>query len=314
VKRWWYLGLLLFFQTVWADAVVRSRPFIVAIDAGHGGEDPGAVGAKGTREKDVVLQMAKKLSYLINQKPGMKAVLVREDDSYVHLRKRMHHARAHNADLFISIHADSYHDSTAYGASVFVLSKRGASSEAARWLAKKENEADLIGGISLTDKDSMLASVLLDLSQSASSSASLELGEAVLQELHKIVPLHKKKVESAGFMVLKSPDIPSILVETGFISHKTGETNLRKEDYQWKIAHAILKGVQRYADRRVPTVITATPPPTTPRKSFSYVVRSGDTLFSVAQKHRLSVDTLKHHNRLKDNALQIGQVLTIPTP
>ena len=230
----------------------RRHPFIVVIDAGHGGADPGAVGKKGTREKDVVLSIAKKLQQLINQTPGMKAVMTREGDHYIGLRQRVVHARSHKADLFISIHADSYHNTAAYGASVYMLSQRGASSTAARWIAERENRADLVGGVRLNDKDATLASVLLDLSQAASGAASLELGQAVLKELDKSVATHKKHVESAGFAVLKAPDIPSILVESGFLSNPLGEQRLRTADYQWNVAHSIMKGIHHYRNRRAP--------------------------------------------------------------
>ncbi len=319
-----------------SDAVVKSRPFIVAIDPGHGGQDPGAIGSRGTREKDIALTIAKKLQHLVNQQAGMKGVLIRDGDYYVHLRERTRLARKHGADLFISIHADSYKNSSAHGASVFVLSKRGASSEAARWLAAHENQADLIGGVSLNDKDSVLASVLLDLSQTASNSASIDLGEAVLRELDKIVPLHKRKVESAGFMVLKSPDIPSILVETGFISNRKGEENLKRDEYQWKLARAIMQGVLHYTDRRPPPVLvesvsnvavveveekaphTLASPSVTKEEGVAvasqiHVVSRGETLFSVARKYKVPVQMLRSYNHMSDNTLKTGQTLKIPS-
>lgn len=225
----------------------RVRPFVVVIDAGHGGHDSGAVGRRGTYEKDVVLSMAKKLESLIEKEPGMKAVMVRKGDYYVGLRQRRLLARQHHADLFISIHADSYPNSAAYGASVYILSQKGASSEAAKFLADRENRADLVGGFDLQDKDVMLASVLLDLSQSANANASYHLAQELLAELHKVVPLHKKHVERAGFMVLKSIDIPSVLVETGFISHPQGEAHLKSQSYQWDIARALMKGIREVA-------------------------------------------------------------------
>ena len=225
---------------------VALTNFTVAIDAGHGGEDPGASGPTGIREKNVVLAISRELKTLIDKQPGMRAYMVRDGDYYVGLRQRMVKARKAQADLFISIHADAFHRPSAHGASVFTLSDRGASSEAARWLAEQENRADLVGGVSLDDKDNMLASVLLDLSQTASSEASYTLGKAVLTNLGYFAHLHKPTVQQAGFMVLKSPDIPSILVETGFISNPQGERDLRHPAYQKKIASAILNGINAY--------------------------------------------------------------------
>lgn len=230
---------------------LSTRDFIVAIDPGHGGEDSGAVNKEtGLREKDVALSVAKKLSHLINSQRGMKAFLVRSGDYYVGLRNRMTIAREQGADLFISIHADSFIDPRASGAAVFVLSEKGASSEAARWLAESENRADLIGGVSLDNKSGMLASVLLDLSQTASKSASQELGSHLIQQLGKVTDLHHKTVQHAGFMVLKSPDIPSVLVELGFISNKKGEKALASESHQKLLANALLSGVKTYIAKR----------------------------------------------------------------
>ena len=224
----------------------RTRPFVIILDPGHGGHDSGAVGRKGTYEKNVVLAIAKKLESLIQKDPNLKAVMVRKGDHYVGLRQRQLFARQHRADLFISIHADSYPNSQAYGASVYILSHKGATSEAAKFLADRENRSDLIGGLRLQDKDEMLASVLLDLSQSANTQASFHFAQTLLHELHQVVPLHKKQVERAGFMVLKSIDIPSVLVETGFISHPQGEAHLKSQSYQWDIAYALMKGIQEY--------------------------------------------------------------------
>jgi N-acetylmuramoyl-L-alanine amidase len=219
---------------------------VIAIDAGHGGEDPGAHGLQGTEEKQVVFAIAKKLAKLINAQPDMKAVMVRKGDYYVGLRKRMQLARKANADLFISIHADAFQDATVKGSSVYVLSRSGASSEAALWLAKSENASDLIGGVSLEDKEDVLASVLLDLSQSATEEVSLNVAKSVLKNCRTVGGLHKNEVQNAGFMVLKSPDIPSILVETAFISNPDEEQNLLNIDYQTKMAAAIFNGVREY--------------------------------------------------------------------
>jgi N-acetylmuramoyl-L-alanine amidase len=224
----------------------RQRDFIVAIDAGHGGEDPGAIGPKGTREKDVVLQMAKELHAQMSKQKGLKPVLVRGGDYYIPLRTRIVKARQAQADLFISLHADAFKRAHAKGASVFTLSSRGASSEAARWLAESENRADLIGGVSLNDKDDVLAKVLLDLSQTVSSESSFTVGNLVLRKLGRVTDLHGNQVQQAGFAVLKSPDIPSILIETEFISNPQSEQKLRSKVYQREVAQAILAGVNEY--------------------------------------------------------------------
>lgn len=227
-------------------AVSTQKTFVVAIDAGHGGEDPGARGPHGTREKDVVLAIARTLAAEINKEPGMRAVLIRDGDYYVGLRQRIVKARKYQSDLFISIHADAFTHQRAHGASVFTLSEGGASSEAARWLAASENRADLVGGVSLNDKDDVLTSVLLDLSQTASKESSLSLGQAVLNNLSHITALHGKQVQQAGFAVLKSPDIPSILVETEFISNPQSEKKLRSPEYHKEVAHSILGGIKTY--------------------------------------------------------------------
>ena len=224
----------------------QKRDLIVAIDAGHGGDDPGATGPKGTKEKHVVLAIARKLRDLVNKKPGMKAMMIRNGDYYISLRGRTKKARRLGADIFISIHADAFKNPQAHGSSVFILSSRGASSEAAKWLAKKENEADLVGGVSLDDKDDMLAKMLLDLSQTASIEASNSAASRVISQLSRIGDSHKSTVERAGFVVLKSPDIPSLLIETGFISNPKEERLLKTSYYQKKIAKAILSGVEGY--------------------------------------------------------------------
>lgn len=237
----------------------NTRPFIVAIDAGHGGEDTGAVGRKkGTHEKEVVLHVAKKLKAMIDKEPHMKAFLVREGDYFIPLRRRMAIAREGGADLFISLHADSALNAQAKGASVYCISQRGASSEAAKWLADRENKADLVGGVSLGDKDNTLASVLLDVSQTHTQNSSDELGAHVLESLGEVTDIHLKHVEHAGFMVLKSPDIPSILVELGFISHAIGEEKLRSHTHQQTLAEAVLQGIKNYCAKRTLPLIAPT--------------------------------------------------------
>ncbi len=225
---------------------LRARMLIVAIDAGHGGEDPGARGKKGSYEKNVTLAIARKVKALMDDTPNMRGVLIRDGDYFIPLIGRVAKARQVNADLFVSIHADAFIKPDARGSSVFALSEHGATSAAARWLAKKENEADLIGGVNIAVKDPYLARTLLDLSQTATINDSMKLAKHVLHELGGINDLHRGQVEQAGFAVLKSPDIPSILVETAFISNPSEERRLNDEDYQMKLANAILGGVKRY--------------------------------------------------------------------
>lgn len=229
-----------------------QRLIIVAIDAGHGGEDPGAVGPSGLYEKDVVLSIAQKLRARINAQPGMRAMLTRESDYFVPLQDRVGKARRVQADLFVSIHADAFMNPQARGASIFALSDKGATSAAARWMAKRENASDMVGGVNIKAKDSAVMRALLDMSTTAQIKDSLKLGQAVLSHLGKVGKLHKPRVEQAGFAVLKAPDIPSILVETGFISNPDEESKLRDEDYQSKLADALMSGIKRYFERNPP--------------------------------------------------------------
>lgn len=253
----------------------HGRDIIVAIDAGHGGVDPGSIGKRGTREKNVTLAIARRLKERIDAEPGMRAVLTRDRDHFIELRERITRARKQQADMFISVHADAFRDRSVVGSSVYVLSARGASDESARWLADRENAADLVGGVSLDDKDSVLASVLLDLSQGASMSASIAAAEKVMDELDRIGNVTRRGVKHAGFIVLKSPDIPSILIETAFISNPTEETRLNDPRHQQRLAEAIHKGVRAYfysspppgtrvaqlrASPRAPTVVASAPP------------------------------------------------------
>jgi N-acetylmuramoyl-L-alanine amidase len=289
----------------------RARDVVVAIDAGHGGEDPGAIGPRHkTKEKTITLSIAKRLKRLIDAQPGMRGELTRTGDYFISLRKRMDLARQHRADLFLSIHADAFRDKRVHGASVFVLSRRGASSEAARWLAAKENASDLVGGVSLDDKDDVLASVLLDLSQSATQHASLSAATQVYRQLGKVGKTHGKRVQQAGFMVLKSPDIPSMLVETGFISNPGEERNLRDPNHQERMAKAIMRGVTVYFQEA--------PPPGTllaekQQKTLKHVIVRGDTLSEIADRYQVSLATLRRENQIRsDNHIRIGQVLVIP--
>ncbi len=227
-----------------------GKPFVIAIDAGHGGRDPGAIGTRGTREKDISLSLAKKMKSVINQSSGYRAVLTREGDRFIPLRKRVQTARKAEADIFVSLHANSFRSKNAKGASVYALSMRGASSEAARLIAKKENAADLIGGISLDDKDDLIASVLLDLSQTATIQDSLDLGSDVLNQLGRVSKLQKNQVQQAGFAVLKAPDMPSILIETAFLSNPTEERKLRDPKHQHKLAKAVFGGIKAHLKHR----------------------------------------------------------------
>lgn len=235
-----------------ADRPKVARMATIVIDPGHGGEDPGAIGRHGSREKDITLTISKRLKALIDAEPEMRAVLTRDADFYVPLQVRVDKARRVKADLFVSVHADAFIRPNARGSSVFALSERRATSEAARWLAKKENEADLVGGVNIDVKDKYLAQTLLDLSQTATIDHSLRLGHAVLGELGQVNTLHKARVEQASFAVLKSPDVPSILVETAFISNPEEEKRLNDETYQDQLARAILAGIKRYLAKHPP--------------------------------------------------------------
>jgi len=303
----------------------KKRDLIVAIDAGHGGDDPGARGPRGTKEKHVVLSIARKLRDMVNKKPGMKAVMIRNGDYYISLRGRTKKARKLNADIFISIHADAFKNPKARGSSVFILSSRGATSEAAKWLAKKENEADLVGGVSLDDKDDMLAKMLLDLSQTATIEASNSAASRILSRLTRIGDTHKNRVERAGFVVLKSPDIPSLLVETGFISNPKEEKLLRSASYQKKLAGAILSGVNGYFKQYpIPGTIYAKESVVKPlnRELLSSAMKKvihkhkvvrGDTLSGISKRYQVSMSAIKRVNRMKSNTLYLGKVLSIPS-
>jgi N-acetylmuramoyl-L-alanine amidase len=287
-----------------------DRDVIIAIDAGHGGEDPGAIGPSGTREKDVTLAIARTLAQVIEAEPGMTAVLIRDGDYYLPLQRRYMLAREARADLFVSIHADAFHDQRASGSSVYVLSPRGASSEAARWLAERENRSDLVGGVSLADKDDLLAAVLLDLSQGATLEASHRAARHVLDALSSLGRVHKREVERAGFMVLRSPDVPSLLIETAFISNPAEERRLRDPAHQRRIAAAVLEGIRRY--------FAETPPPGTllarqqGERPLKHVVQPGETLSAIARRHRVSLTALRAANGLRGDRVRAGEILTIP--
>ncbi|GGY75641.1 N-acetylmuramoyl-L-alanine amidase [Marinobacter zhanjiangensis] len=300
------------------DQSDSKRDIIVVIDAGHGGEDPGAIGPAGTREKDVVLAMARELERLIDSKPGYEARLTRTGDYYIDLRRRILLARKHKADLFVSVHADAFRSPQPRGASVFALSQRGATSETARWLARSENRSDLIGGeggVTLGDKDDVLAGVLLDLSMTASINASVGVGGFILNELGGVTRLHKQGVEQASFVVLKSPDIPSILVEAGFISNPREERNLASSDHQRKVSRAVFEGIDAYFNNVPPpgTLLAWQKRQQGGGAAGEYRIRRGDTLSAVARRNQVSVEALKQVNGLTDDVVMVGQTLQIPS-
>jgi N-acetylmuramoyl-L-alanine amidase len=291
----------------------RGRDVVVVIDAGHGGEDPGASGRGGAREKDVVLAIARRLRTEIDTQPGMRAVMVRDGDYFVSHRQRMQVAHDARADFFISIHADSYRHSDAKGATVYVLSEKGASDEAALVLAQRENASDLIGGVSLADKDQILARVLLDLSQNASLSASTAAGERLIRRMAAVTTMRKREVQQAPFLVLKSPDIPSVLVETAYISNPREEAALRSTAYQSSLATALRQGIVDYFAANPPQgsyfaarsdAVTGEP--------LRHVIARGETLSGIAERYRVSSQSIRRSNSLRSDVLRVGQVLTIP--
>lgn len=319
----------------------KPRKVVVAIDAGHGGDDPGAKGASGTYEKNVTLAVARELAGLIDRQPGMKAVLTRDGDYFIPLKRRYQIARENKADLFVSIHADAFSSSDARGSSVWVLSPRGAGSEASRWLADRENRADLVGGVSLDDKDDTLASVLLDLSQGYTMEASNAVANDVLKALAKLGPTHRGYVERANFVVLRSPDVPSVLVETAFITNPVEEKKLKSPEHREQLAQAILQGVRNYFQSTPPpgTLFAYNagrePPAPAPQQVAArgagsggnggasgndadsaqalHRVLRGETLSGIAQEYGVSLDELRSANRIDgDVGLRAGAVLVIP--
>lgn len=291
-----------------------QRDLVVAIDAGHGGEDPGAIGRAGTREKDVTLRIARLLAERINAEPGMRAVLTRTGDYFVPLRERIRRARAQQADMFVSIHADAFINRSVRGSSVYILSQRRASSEAARWLAERENAADLIGGVSLDDKNGVLATVLLDLSQNAAISASRDAAQQVLGELDRVGQLKTSQVQFGSFAVLTAPDIPSMLVETAFISNPEEEQRLRDPRHQQRLAAAIHSGVRRYFyDNPPPGSRVAMLAAQERGQPLRHVVASGESLDDVAVRYAVSPEALRRANGIAGAAVAAGTVLAIPS-
>jgi N-acetylmuramoyl-L-alanine amidase len=290
-------------------AASSERDMIVAIDAGHGGEDPGAIGPGGTYEKKVTLAIAQELERRINDMPGMTAVLIRTGDYFIPLQERYARARKAEADLFLSVHADAFRDFRVRGSSVYVLSRSGASSEAARLLAQSENKSDLIGGVKLDRGDDMLSSVLLDLSQSAALEYSNSAAEELLEQLGSVGRRHRARVERANFVVLRSPDVPSVLIEVGFISNPQDEQNLNSVNHRRQVAQAIATGVQRHFQRTAPqgTWFAAN------RARDRHVVARGDTLGVIAQRYQVSINQLREANNLNGDVIHPGAVLLIPS-
>lgn len=295
-------------------APAGPRTIVIAIDAGHGGEDPGALGRRyRTREKDVTLAVARELARLVAQTPNMKALLIRDGDYYVGLRSRFQKARKNRADVFVSIHADAVPGKQARGSSVYALSERGATNAMARHLADRENAADLIGGVSLGDKDSVLARVLLDMSHSKTIEHSLLLGEDILGEIKHVGRLHQRRVLQAGFAVLKSPDIPSVLVETAFISNPDEEKKLRTPAFQRGLAQGILAGVKRFVARQAPSAPPAKPTTVEARvRPQEHIVQQGETLASIARLYNLHVEALRFLNSLSETEPPVGTRLRLP--
>ena len=291
-------------------AQTAKRDMIIAIDAGHGGEDPGAMGPSRVREKEVVLAIAKELNKLFEADKGFQPTLIRTGDYYVSLKGRRDLARKRQADLFVSIHADAFRQKSAHGASVYALSTTGATSTAASYLAERENAADLVGGVSLSDKDDVLAGVLADLSMTSTLDTSLKLGGKVLGNMDNITKLHKRKVEQAGFAVLKSPDIPSILVETGFISNPKESRLLATRSYQKKMAASIHRGIRDWFLAHPPSGTLLAWQKQQARKE--YIIASGDTLSGIADRFRVSLADLKSYNSINSSKILVGQKLTIP--
>ena len=285
------------------------REVVVAIDPGHGGHDPGAIGPGGTREKDVVLEISRRLAERVDNERGMKAVLIRTGDYFLPLRERIERAREADADVFMSVHADAIANPNVQGSSVYMLSERGATSEAARFLAQRENQADMrLGGVPVANKDDSLANVLLDLAQSGTLEASNILAERVIDELHRVGKVRRPQVERANFAVLRSPDVPSILVEAAFISNPTEERRLRSASFQDSLADALLTGLRSYFSTHArPGTLIAD------GQRDQHIIRPGETLSGIADRYSLSVSDLRAVNDVSDDRIFAGQVLEIPS-
>jgi N-acetylmuramoyl-L-alanine amidase len=296
-------------------ADLKKNNILVVIDAGHGGEDPGAIGAMGTYEKNIALSISKMVADAINRQAGMKAVMSRTGDYYIGLRKRTEIARAKGADLFISVHADAFRDKRVRGASVWVLSDKGADSEVGRWLEQREKEADLLGGVesvALNNYEADVAEVLLKIQTEHSVRLSQSIAQNVIDELARTIVVHNNKTKSAGFIVLKNPAIPSILVETGFISNREDERNLRSRKYQQKVANSIVRGVHDYFRTNTPMGVKMANIDLVNSGPMTHRVSRGDTLSGIAHKYGVSMKQLRRTNNLKGDKLLVGKNLIIP--
>ena len=293
-----------------------KRDIVVAISAGHGGEDPGAIGVDRLMEKHVVLAISREVADRINAMPGFRAVLIREGDYYVGLREQVQMAHKQNADLFIAIHADAHSNSGAQGSTIYALSRNGATSEQARRLAEKENGADLIGGVgsvSLGDKDEVLASVLIDLSMTATVATSLDIGDRIISSLGQVTHMRRTNVEQAAFVVLKSADIPSLLIESGYVTNPRDAKNLNSPTWRKNFAAALVNGISTWFHERPPRgTWVAWQKQNGGQNPGSYIVKRGDTLSEIAERFGLSMADLKSANNLSSNSIQVGQSLSIP--
>lgn len=299
-------------QTVVKKAPRQQRDLVIAIDPGHGGKDPGARGRGGLLEKDAVLRISKRLAALIDAEPGMRAYLTRDGDMFLTLGERRRRAQEAGADLFMSIHADAFTDRRVRGASVYALSEKGATDEAAKLLAQRENDADRIGDLDIVVADERVAGILVDLSQNAAKAASLEVGDYLIAEIGRVGKVRKPTVQQAGFKVLKSPDIPSVLVETAFISNPQDESNLGSVQYQQRLAQALLNGVRSYFYRNPPSGTRVAALSREQRRTREHVIRRGDTLSHIAQRYNVSVSRLQAENSIDGSRIRVGQVLRIP--
>lgn len=288
------------------------RDIVITLDAGHGGEDPGALGPKRVREKAVVMSIVRAVKKLFDQQPGYRVVLTRDGDYYVSLSKRREVARANKSDFFISIHADAFKDKSVSGSSVYTLSQRGASSTSAKFLADSENNTDLIGGVALADKDDVLAGVLLDLSMTATLDSSAQAAGYLLAEIKRVSRLHKPNVEHAAFAVLKSPDVPSVLVESGFISNVKEARRLSSPSHQKKLARAIFKGTVNYFDKHSVEGTLVYWLNNNNELALDYKIKSGDTLSDIANHFSVSLKELRQYNSLRNDSIKIGQRIKIP--
>jgi len=290
----------------------KLRDILVVIDPGHGGKDPGAIGPNGTRESNVALAIGLRLAEYFNNASDMQAILTRDDNTFVVLRDRMEYARKFKADLFISIHADALDNPRVKGASIYTLSLEGASNEASKILAKRENKDSSIGEVPLSGKDADIVSLLTDLSQNVSMEASKEVGSIILNELAKVGSIRKKKVQQAGFLVLKSPDVPSVLIETTFISNPNEEKKLKSRSYQSKLAQAIFQGARNYFLINPPENTKLANNLSNEAQTISYIVRKGDTLSEIAELYNISLSLLRSYNGIRGSKIRIGQLLQIP--